>query len=133
MTAAFAVMSVKGDGWPDLWVNVRVVPDLVVQVCWSRFVLGQLDVLVPAGTTLDKTVDVLWITTKATDLDDALAIAPAERVGSATVIPLLNGIDHRALRRTHSTVLAASIRVEAKQVGDGAGFAEFCPIAGPEI
>ncbi len=83
-------------------------------------VLGQLDVAVPAAATLEEPVDVLWVTTKATDLSAALALAPPDRVGRATVIPLLNGIDHVALMRgSYPTVLAGSIRVESERVGDG--------------
>ena len=40
------------------------------------------------------TVDVLWVATKATQLEDALTLAPAEVVGDAVVVPLLNGVDH---------------------------------------
>ncbi len=86
----------------------------------DSIVLGQLDVAVPAAATLEEPVDVLWVTTKATDLSAALALAPPDRVGRATVIPLLSGIDHVALMRGSSpTVLAGSIRVESERVGDG--------------
>ena len=59
----------------------------------------------------------MWVTTKATGLWAALALAPPDRVGRATVIPLLNGID--LLRDSYPTVLAGSIRVESERVGDG--------------
>src|SRR5258708_24712305 len=49
-------------------------------------VLGDFAVDVPATTTLDRDVDALWIVTKATQLQEALALAPPERVGGATVI-----------------------------------------------
>ena len=62
-------------------------------------VLGDFEVDVPAAPALEREIDVLWIATKATQLDDALALAPAERVDGATVIPLLNGVDHVALLR----------------------------------
>ena len=80
-------------------------------------VLGDFDAHVPATPALDREIDVLWIATKATQLDDALALAPAERVDGATVIPLLNGVDHVALLREHySTVVAGSIRVESERL-----------------
>lgn len=86
----------------------------------DSLILGQLDVAVAASATLERAVDVLWVTTKATALTGALALAPPARVGTATVIPLLNGIDHVAeLRHGYPTVLAASIRVESERLGDG--------------
>ncbi len=48
---------------------------------------------------LDSEVDVLWVTTKAMHLESALALAPAEVVSDAIVIPLLNGVDHVQLLR----------------------------------
>ena len=80
-------------------------------------VLGDFEVDVPAASTLDREIDVLWIATKATQLDDALALAPADRVDGATVIPLLNGVDHVALlRERYSTVVAGAIRVESERL-----------------
>lgn len=80
-------------------------------------VLGNFDVDVPATSMLDRDVDVLWVTTKGTQLEGALALAPAERVGGATVIPLLNGIDHVALLRSrYRVVVAGAIRVESERL-----------------
>ncbi len=80
-------------------------------------VLGNFDVDVPAASTLDRDVDVLWIATKATQLEGALALAPAERVDGATVIPLMNGVDHVALLRDrYRTVVAGAIRVESERL-----------------
>lgn len=80
-------------------------------------VLGDFEVDVPASSTLDRDVDVLWIAIKAPQLEDALALAPAERVGGASVIPLMNGIDHvDLLRRRYETVIAGAIRVESERV-----------------
>jgi 2-dehydropantoate 2-reductase len=61
-------------------------------------------------------VDVLFVTTKATELLPALDRVPAALLGPATVVPLLNGTDHPALLRAlypAATVVAASIAVEA--------------------
>ena len=80
-------------------------------------VLGDFDVDIPATSTLDRDVDVLWVTVKATHLESALALAPVERVGDAVVIPLMNGVDHVALLRDrYSTVVAGAIRVESERL-----------------
>jgi 2-dehydropantoate 2-reductase len=80
-------------------------------------VLGDFEVDVPAVSILDREVDVLWIATKATHLEPALEFAPAERVGAALVIPLLNGVDHvEVLRRRYPRVAAGAIRVESERV-----------------
>jgi 2-dehydropantoate 2-reductase len=79
--------------------------------------LGDFDVEVPAAPMLDRDVDALWVTTKATQLEAALALAPPERVGNAVVVPLLNGVDHLALLRTrYRNVVAAAIRVESERL-----------------
>jgi 2-dehydropantoate 2-reductase len=79
--------------------------------------LGDFEVEVPAATGITADVDVLWVTTKATQLEAALAVAPSDRVGTATVVPLLNGIDHVAfLRKRYRTVVAGAIRVESERL-----------------
>lgn len=83
---------------------------------------GALRVPVTLATTLDRPVDVLWISVKATQLEAALAaiaLAPAE-IGA--VVPLLNGIDHVALLRARfgdERVVPATIRVEAERIAPG--------------
>lgn len=80
-------------------------------------VLGDFEVEVPATSTLDRDVDVLWVATKAIQLEQALELAPAESVGSASVIPLMNGVDHvELLRRRYQTVIAGAIRVESERL-----------------
>ena len=84
--------------------------------------LGSFDVEVPAAPVLDRPVDVLWVTTKATQLEAALALVPAERVDEAVVVPLLNGIDHVQLLRTRlraERVLPGTIYVESERVDVG--------------
>ncbi|MBO0681935.1 MAG: 2-dehydropantoate 2-reductase [Candidatus Dormibacteraeota bacterium] len=83
-------------------------------------VLGDFEVEMPAGSRLDRTVDVLWVTVKATQLEGVLSLAPPEAVGEAAVAPLLNGVDHvDRLREVYGErVLAASIAVESEKVGD---------------
>ncbi len=80
-------------------------------------VLGDFEVEVPAASGLDREIDALWVTTKAKQLESALALAPPERVGGATVIPLLNGIDHLALLQArYRKVVAGAIRVESERL-----------------
>jgi 2-dehydropantoate 2-reductase len=64
--------------------------------------------------------DVLWVASKAAQLDAALELAPADRVGHAAVVPLLNGVDHVAvLRARYDHVLAAVIYVESERLEPG--------------
>lgn len=80
-------------------------------------VLGEFEVEVPAVAVLDREVDVLWVATKATQLERALGLAPAERVDAALVIPLLNGVDHvEFLRSRYPRVAAGAIRVESERI-----------------
>jgi 2-dehydropantoate 2-reductase len=86
----------------------------------SSQVLGDFEVAVPAVTTLDREVDVLWVTPKATQLAAALTLAPPERVGGALVVPLMNGVDHMAvLRARYPAVAAGALRVAAERMGAG--------------
>ncbi len=83
-------------------------------------VLGSFTVPVRAVAELDKGVEVLWVTTKATGLAQSLAAAPAAMVGDALVVPLLNGLDHvETLRRSYPAVAAAAIRVETERSAPG--------------
>jgi 2-dehydropantoate 2-reductase len=70
-------------------------------------------------TELDEPVDALLVATKASGLRSAL-----ERIRSEppVVLPLLNGLDHMAVLRSHFTpshVLAGTIRVEADRPEPG--------------
>jgi 2-dehydropantoate 2-reductase len=83
-------------------------------------VLGDFEVAVPASPLLDQDVDVLWIATKATQLEQALELAAPHRVGDAAVVPLLNGVDHvELLRRRYRNVVGAAIRVESERTAPG--------------
>jgi 2-dehydropantoate 2-reductase len=63
---------------------------------------------------------VLWVSPKAPHLEEALELAPPDRVGAAVVVPLLNGVDHVGLLRArYERVLAAAIRVESERVEPG--------------
>src|SRR5690349_1315151 len=82
--------------------------------------LGDFDVDVATAPTLDREVDVLWVTVKAPSLEAALELAPADRVGEAVVLPLLNGVDHVAvLRARYARVLAGAFRGETERVEPG--------------
>jgi 2-dehydropantoate 2-reductase len=65
--------------------------------------------------------DVLWLTTKATQLDSALsALTYPESVRA--IVPLLNGIDHIELLRSkygREKVIPATIAVESERVAPG--------------
>jgi len=84
-------------------------------------VLGDFDVEVSATSVLDREIDVLWVTPKATQLDAALELVPAHCIGDCVVVPLLNGLDHVDVLREHfgERVLAASIAIESERVDVG--------------
>ena len=83
-------------------------------------VLGDFEVDVATASALDRDVDVCWVTPKATQLEAALELAPAERVGDAVLVPLLNGIDHvELLRDRYEHVLAGTFRAESERVEPG--------------
>ena len=84
--------------------------------------LGDFEAEVPAAATLERPVDVLWVTTKATQLQDGLERIPEGAAANAIVVPLLNGLDHVELlrRRFGSTaVVPASIAIESERVEPG--------------
>ena len=83
-------------------------------------VLGDFEVDVSTASALEREVDVLWVTPKATQLEAALELVPPKRVGEAVVVPVLNGVDHVALlRERFEKVLAAAMRVESERVEPG--------------
>nr|WP_204261165.1 2-dehydropantoate 2-reductase [Blastococcus saxobsidens] len=83
---------------------------------------GELTATVRGVERLDGPVDVLLVTTKATALDAALDRVPADVLGNAVVVPLLNGVEHLALLRERypaASVVAGTIRVFASRPGPG--------------
>ena len=82
---------------------------------------GTFSVPVSVTSKLSQPVDVLWITTKATDLRIALeSIRDTSEIGA--VVPLLNGIDHVALLRERfgrDKVVPATIAVETERIAPG--------------
>ncbi|GGP42455.1 ketopantoate reductase family protein [Saccharothrix coeruleofusca] len=89
---------------------------------------------------LAEPVDVLFVAVKATDLLPALQRVPAAVLGGATLVPLLNGVDHPKLLRAlypAARVVAASIAVEAVRHRPGvveqlSGMADI-GVADPEV
>lgn len=83
--------------------------------------LGSLDAPVTLAARLEQPVDVLWVTTKATQLEAALAAVP-DATQANHVVPLLNGIDHVARLRHRfgaERVIAATIAAELERSGPG--------------
>ena len=84
--------------------------------------LGDFEAEVPAAATLERPVDVLWVTTKATQLQDGLERIPEAAAANAIVVPLLNGLDHVELLRARfgsTAVVPASIAIESERVEPG--------------
>jgi 2-dehydropantoate 2-reductase len=84
--------------------------------------LGSFDVEVGATSVLDRPVDVLWVTPKATQLEAALTLVPPKLLDEAVVVPLLNGIDHVELLRGRlgaERILPGTIYVESERVEVG--------------
>jgi 2-dehydropantoate 2-reductase len=83
---------------------------------------GDLTVPVDATERLTAPVDVLLVTVKATHLDGALQRVPADVLGDALVVPLLNGVehvDHLRRRYPQAGVVPATIRVESTRTAPG--------------
>ena len=82
---------------------------------------GNFSVPVNVAAEVDDDYDVLWVTTKATQLESALkSVKSFEEIGA--IVPLLNGIDHVALLRERygrERVVPATISVEAERVSPG--------------
>lgn len=83
--------------------------------------LGKISAPVTVVSRLEQPLDVLWIATKATQLENALESIPVDaEIG--TVVPLLNGIDHISRLRERfgdGRVVAGTIAVESERVAPG--------------
>jgi len=82
--------------------------------------LGNFETPVRITDRLDESLDVVWITVKATALESALGTIPPEVLGGGVLVPLLDSVDHIGRLREHygaERVLPGSIRVEAEQAG----------------
>lgn len=84
--------------------------------------LGDFNVPVITTARLEHSVDVLWVTVKAPQLEDALAAVPPRTVAGGLVVTLMNGIYHVARLRLEypgAAVVAGSIRTESTRVEPG--------------
>jgi 2-dehydropantoate 2-reductase len=84
--------------------------------------LGDFEVELPAAPTLEGPTDVVWVTTKAHHLAEALDRVPKVEAEDSVVVPLLNGLDHVELLRRRfgpARVLPASITIESERVQPG--------------
>jgi 2-dehydropantoate 2-reductase len=83
---------------------------------------GDFAVSVRTASRLTDPVDACLVTVKATHLRDALDRVPANALGSALVIPFLNGVEHVDFLRSiypPSSVVAATIRIETARAAPG--------------
>jgi 2-dehydropantoate 2-reductase len=83
--------------------------------------LGRVTAPVVPALALEEAVDVLWVTTKATQLDAALAAVPDPTL-ARLVVPLLNGVDHVALLRSRfgtERVVPGTIAGELERAAPG--------------
>ena len=84
--------------------------------------LGDFEVPVRITARLEEPVDVLWVTVKAPQLEEAIRAVPPSSVAGALVVTLMNGVDHVARLRAaypEATVVAGSIRTESTRVKPG--------------
>ena len=82
---------------------------------------GNLAVPVIPARSLAAPVEVLWVTTKATQLGAALEAVPDPAL-AGMVVPLLNGVDHVALLRTRfapERVVPGTIACEVERAAPG--------------
>ena len=83
--------------------------------------LGQLTAPVIPAMTLQEEVEVLWVATKATQLEAALDAVPNPAL-ARTVVPLLNGVDHVARLRSRfgaERVVPGTIAAELERTAPG--------------
>lgn len=74
---------------------------------------------VHSASQLEEAVDVLWVATKTYQLQASFATVKAV---PRMILPLLNGVDHMAILRSHfqaTSVVAAAIAVEADRISEG--------------
>jgi len=91
-----------------------------VSITSDRF--GTFRQAVGAESMLGTPVDLLCIAVKAPTLVESLDRIPSEILGSAIVVPFLNGIEHVALLRERfdsARVVVATIRIESTRVAAG--------------
>lgn len=84
--------------------------------------LGDFHVPVRVVPRLEEQHGVIFVCTKAHDLERALERVSDRTVGSPVVVPLLNGVDHMQVLRLRfgHCVAAGSIRIESERTSTGA-------------
>ena len=83
---------------------------------------GKIEAPIRLDTKLSTDVDVLWIAVKAHQLVPALNAIPSHGPRIATIVPLLNGMEHVKLLRSrfeHERVVPATISVESERLAPG--------------
>jgi 2-dehydropantoate 2-reductase len=83
---------------------------------------GNLDVPVQRATELNDHFDVVWLTVKAMQLDEAIGTLSKGKDKFDAIVPLLNGVDHVARLRSlfgDDRVIPATISVETERVAPG--------------
>ncbi len=83
---------------------------------------SKIEAPVRLDTKLSGSADVLWIAVKAHQFVPALSTIPPDGLRSATIVPLLNGIEHVALLRSRfnqDCVVPATISVESERLAPG--------------
>ena len=113
--------------------TAKAIAERGLRVESGRF--GDFEVRVDTAASLQSHVDFCLVTVKATQLDEALQRVPADALGSALVIPFLNGIDHvDHLRGVYpaSDVVAATVRIEVAKAGPGL-ISQLSPFASIEM
>ena len=91
------------------------------QLCLERL-SGKIEAPIRLDTKLSTDVDVLWIAVKAHQLVPALNAIPSHGPRIATIVPLLNGMEHVKLLRSrfdHERVVPATISVESERLAPG--------------
>lgn len=110
-------------GFPvTMIVRPDAIPGHPTTLSVSSRLLGDFEAPIRLTSELTEGVDVLWVTVKATQLDSAMSAVPADRVGSALIVPLLNGVEHIVKLRSvyvHERVIVGMIRVESERLAPG--------------
>ncbi|WP_067966136.1 ketopantoate reductase family protein [Nocardiopsis trehalosi] len=121
-------------------VDVVATPDTAARIAADGLrvdsaAYGDFTAAVEAAPRARHRPGVLVVAPKATALDAALDRVPADLVGDALVVPLLNGFEHMAALRARypdAHVLSAAIRVESTRVAPG-HIVHSSPFAGLDV
>jgi len=90
-------------------------------LCLERL-SAKIEAPIRLDTKVSGALDVLWVAVKSHQLVPALNTIPCEALGMATIVPLLNGIDHVKLLRSRfnqDCVVPATITVESERLAPG--------------